>query len=293
MSRRVHRTSFAAKAGMKRGNATRALFGHDYPAQGGSGGGLSGVGYTHHEEEVSTSPLTPFKSPAVKRKQRGVEVSPSLLNEMYSQFASIKELINTRSDSLEQKITTLEDRIAHMSTDLNAINTKVIHLEQRVAVVEQPIKQIQKQVDDLEAHSRRMNLRIRGLAESEQENIHARVLKICQQVLPEADKDRLANNIDVVHRVGKRWPGNSRPRGVIMRFATRTWRDAVWVATKDNSYLKEHGLQFHQDFPKSILDRRAKLWPLVMKARSEHKKAYYVGGRAFIEGEGEITLSEE
>lgn len=252
-----------------------------------------GVNLIHHEEEVSSTPLTTSKSPATKRKARGVEVSPSLLNEVYAQFAAIKNLINTRSDSLEQKITKLEDNIARVSTDLNAVNTKVIHLEQRIEVVEQPIKQIQKQVDDLESHSRRMNLRLRGLPESEQENVHAKILKICQKVLPDADKDKLANNIDVVHRVGRRWPGNPRPRGVIMRFATRTWRDAVWTATKGNLYLEEQGLQFHEDFPKRILDRRAKLWPQVKKARSEHKKAYYVGGRAFIEGEGEIILPDE
>lgn len=239
------------------------------------------------------SQFTPSKSPAVKKKARGMEVNHSMLNEMYEQFAAVKALINTRSDSLECKITTLEGKIARISTDLSAVNTKVIQLEQRVVRVEEPVKQIQRQIDDFESHSRRMNLRLRGLPDS-MEEVHGQVVKICQRVLPDADKSKLADNIDIVHCVGKRSPSQSgertRPRGVW--FATRTWRDVVWKAAKVCPFLRDNGLQFQEGFPKGVLEWRAKLWPLVKKARNETKRAFYVGGRAFIEGEDEIILPE-
>lgn len=290
----TRRASYSVRTrGTKRTSPARALIdaGHNYTKGACSMEGFEVGSLT--EEDFPSLPVTPSKSPAVKKKASEVAVSRSVLSEMYEQFAAVKALINTRSDSLECKITTLEGKIARISSDLSAVNTKVIQLEQRVVRVEEPVKQIQRQIDDLESHSRRMNLRLRGLPESVEE-VHDHVVKICQRVLPDANQNKLADNIDIVHRVGKRSASQSgeraRPRGVIVRFATRTWRDAVWKAAKACPFLQDNGLQFQEDYSKGVREQRAKLWPLVKKARDETKRAFYVGGRAFIEGEGEIIL---
>lgn len=44
-----------------------------------------------------------------------------------------------------------------------------------------------------------------------------------------------------------------------------------------------------EDFSAGDQERRRKLWPEVQKARAEGKTAFFVGGRAFIQGQGEIV----
>lgn len=117
------------------------------------------------------------------------------------------------------------------------------------------------------------------------------MVKICQNVLPSA-KDKLSDVIDVVHRLGKiQQEGTKRPRVTIMQFSIRSYRDAVWKAAKNSSYLKENGLRFMEDFSAGDRERRRKLWPEVQKAHAEGKTAFFVGGRAFIQGQGEIILA--
>ena len=47
-------------------------------------------------------------------------------------------------------------------------------------------------------------------------------------------------------------------------------------------------LRFAEDLSQLVREARLKTWPMVKKARSEGKPAYYVGARAFINGK-EIT----
>lgn len=159
MLSRASRVSYAARGGTKRSKPARTLIdaGHDYVTGADDMKGTN-AGTHLQEEEFPSLPISPSKSPALKKKACGAEVSPSLLTEMHEQFAAVKTLINSRCDSLENKITTLEDKIARISADLNAVNTKVVCLEQRVLQVEQRVKQVQRKIKDLESHSRRMNL---------------------------------------------------------------------------------------------------------------------------------------
>lgn len=298
MSRRGHRVSFSAKAGSKREHAgygrpspgslvSAAAAEHDYTAS----------DMQNFEEEFPALPVTPSKSPVAKKKICGLEVSPALVNQMHAQFESIKALINTRCDALECKITTLEVKIESVATELNVTNTKVVVLEQRADHMEQRVQTTQRKLDELESHSRRVNLRLFNLPETDQENVRDKVISICQQVVPEL-KDQMASHVDVAHRLGAKWrsaggPSRpSRPRAVIVRFAHRWVREEIWKAAKASPYLQQHELQFKQDFSKGDRERRERLWPLVQKARSNGKTVFFRGPRAFIEGEGEIFLPE-
>lgn len=231
------------------------------------------------EVEFPTLPITPSKSPIIKKR-----ASDDVRADVSSQLLGITQLINSRSDGIEKKI-------SDMSAELKAVVDKVTNLERRVDDVERPVAQMQRRMDDMETYLRRRNLRIGGIPESAHEDIRLEVVKICQKVLPSA-KDKLPEVIDVVHRLGKIQQGGSqRSRATIMQFSVRSYRDAVWKAAKNSSFLKENGLRFMEDFSAGDRERRGKLWPEVQKARAEGKTAYFVGGRAFIQGQGEIVLS--
>ncbi|KAL1262712.1 hypothetical protein QQF64_005451 [Cirrhinus molitorella] len=185
-----------------------------------------------------------------------------------SQLDNIIQLINCRSDKIEQKISNLNGKINAVTSELKSVAAKVTCLERRVDQVEQPINQMQRRMDDLETYMRRRNLK----------------LIVKRKKIPE---------VDVVHRLGKPQlgSGGGRPRATIIQFSTRTCRDAIWKAARNSSYLRDNGLQFREDFSKGDRERRMKLWREVQKARAAGKTAHFVGARAFVQGDVEITLT--
>lgn len=237
------------------------------------------------EEEFPALPATPSKSPAAKKK-----ASDNTSADISSQLANITQLINCRSDAIERKITDLREKVDAVSSDLKTVTAKVACLERRVDQIEKPVNKMERRMDDLETYMRRRNLKIIGIPEAADENIRLEVIKICRAVLP-SENDKLPGAIDVVHRLGSTQQSSGRPRATIIQFSTRSYRDAVWKAAKSSSYLRDKGFQFREDFSKGDRERRMKLWPEVQKARAAGKTAYFVGGRAFVQGQGEIILT--
>lgn len=292
MHRRGQRVNLASRAGTKREHATVENSPKTQAAPERRRGGHSQSSF---EEDFPRLPTTPSKSPASKKMASELRemVNPSLLSEMHAQFEALKALINSRSDSLESKIVAIEGKIERVSAELSATNAKTVQLEQQITRLEKEVKMAHVKVDAMETQSRRFNLRLIGLPEANQEVIRAEIIKICQHVAPGL-KEKMHENIDIVHRLGRRRPPGegSRPRPVIMRFAKRLYRDEVWSAAKTSTYLTDRDLQFKEDFSKGDRERRAKLFPEVKRLRDEGKIVFYSGARAFIQGEGEVFLNE-
>lgn len=238
------------------------------------------------DEEFPRLPLvlSPSKSPAPKKKAQKSAAVP--LKDDYSRLA---DLINNRADDIERKITGLNNKVDALADNIKAVSAKMAVIEKRVDLLEQPVKALQRQIDELESYSRRCNLKLLGVRESDQENLRQVVIKTCQMVAPSM-KEKFVHGIDEVHRLGKIRQEMTGPRPIIFHFTSREYKDAVWKAGKESSYLKEHGLQL--DFSKGDQERRQRLYPEVQKARAAGKVAYYSGARAFIKGEGEIILPD-
>lgn len=239
------------------------------------------------EEEFPSYPATPCKPPASKKAllKEDCAVSPSHVDIV----DTLSTLINTRSDAIEKmvgensmKIEGLKLTIDFACNEIKDAKTRIEKVERRLKNEEETVTQLKNRITELENYSRRWNLKMHGLPESV-EDVKSEIIKICQTILPQ-EQSKLTEVIDVVHRLGKKKPGVARPRGIILRFLSRTHRDAIWTAAKNNSFLREKGLRFAEDLPQSVKDARAKFWPTIQKARSEGKSAYFVGARAFIGG---------
>ncbi len=268
-TRRAHGASFATRVGGKRDIASRNALeaaGHDYAL---------GAGCM---EEFPPLPVTPSKSPAMRKKAcEAVEIT-SLSRDILKQFEEVKKLINFRCDSIDCKIIHLEEKLERTTVELKAVSAKVAHVEQRVAQGEQPVKQTTKRMDELEAYTCRWNLRLTGVPESNQEDVRSRAITIRQEVLPDK-RDTLAEHVDTVHHLGRRrQPAEgANPRGIIIQFISRISRDAVWRAAKTSSYLRECGFRFKEDLSKGDRERRERLWPAVERPRADGKKAFFTG----------------
>lgn len=92
----------------------------------------------------------------------------------------------------------------------------------------------------------------------------------------------------MVHRLGKMQQGGpkERPRVTIMQFSVRSYRDAIWKAAKNSSYLKESGLRFMEDFSAGERERRKK-----KSCGPRFKKHVRMGRRPFL-SEAELTFKD-
>ena len=146
-------------------------------------------------------------------------------------------------------------------------------MKTRVAKVEKSVEKnnnvYHRRLTDLEQYARRWNLRLYGLPEVENEDVRGEAICICQVV----------DTIDVVHLLGKKQQQNdSRPRGIIILFTARFYRDDVWKAARKNAFLPSHGLRFAEHLSPVDIERRNKLWQKIKIAQNEGKAAFFVGG---------------
>lgn len=233
--------------------------------------------YLGNEEEFPPLPITPSKPPVAKK--------PSLSNSKNSWNSD--EIVNRLANLINTRCDALEEMAKSTCAEIKDLKEKMGGMEKRIEKSEQSTLTCMNRVSDLERYGRRWNLKLYGIPEAARENVLDEVIRICQEVLPQ-EKEKLPDVIDVAHRLGTKRSNESRPRAVIIRFVVRRYREAIWKAAKNSPFLQSHHLRFAEDLSKEDRESRQKLWPLIKKAREEGKSAYFVGGRAFVEG-SEIT----
>lgn len=226
---------------------------------------------------LSVNVMSPSKPPLPKKPNFSMDhelTTTATLTDGAVQI--LANLINSRSDALENMVKDIQTEVKGMKVKMNSI-------EKRVDKSEETVAKCSRRVSDLETYGRRWNLKLHGMPEDVNEDVRELVIAVCQEVLP-SEKNVFPAAIDVAHRLGKRRQSDQNPRGIIFRFVHRRHREAVWKAAKNNGYLQGKGLRLTEDLSKEDRENRVRLWPIIKKAREENKKAYFVGGRGFIEG---------
>lgn len=200
-----------------------------------------------------------------------------MIGENTRAITGMKEVISENT----RQITSVKEAIKFMSAEVNSLKAKYGVVESTLGKMEQTSMEQDRRLSQLESYSRWWNLRLYGIPEREREDVRGRVIEVCQHLLP-GDKDKLPNAIDTVHRLVRKQP--NKTRGIILQFVSRFCRDAVWRAAKASTFLRENNMKISEDLSLADKERRNKLWPAVEKARKHNKRAYFIGGKAFVEG---------
>lgn len=237
---------------------------------------IDGTMHPTNEEEFPPLPVTPSKPPPPKKPALFKLHDTENAHIPDNAVRTLADLINSRSDALEKMVDGIR-------TDIKLMNEKITLMEKWVEKNENSAQTCLARIADLESYGRRWNLRLQGLPEAEREDVRAEVIKICQQLLP-SEREKLPDAIDVAHQTGRRRPDNPKPRGIIIRFVSRRYKEELWKAAKNSAVLQSKGLRFKEDLTIEERDNRQKLWPEIKRARDEGKTAYFVGGRGFING---------
>ena len=131
------------------------------------------------------------------------------------------------------------------------------------------VEKLQDRLIQVESQSRRDNLLIDGIQESDNEK--------CEELVIDFFKNKLklddAHKIQIVrcHRVGPKRRTSPKPRSLIVKFHWYGDRMRVWQARRQ---LQGTATYLNEDFPKEIVDRRRVLRPVLKKAKALGMEAY-------------------
>ena len=144
----------------------------------------------------------------------------------------INKLQNAVCGQLQKEVAQLRDIIKNKDETINK-------LEQRVTSLEYGL-------DEMEQYSRRNSLRISGVMETESEDVVKKAMELFNDtmgVTVEEDK------IDRIHRVGKKTEDATKPRQILVKFATYQVRNKVMrkrsVLKPDQKHTKESAAPPH------------------------------------------------
>ncbi len=234
------------------------------------------------ESACDSNQDTPVK-PQQKKSRGDISLTELQDNIIVALTSKIKESADDLGKMISKNTVSIEGlkkSIDFVFEEVNALKTDMKSCKSTVNLNNTKISELEQKLNESERYQRRWNLRLYGIPEQSDENIKLKVSNICAAVVSDSSV-AIQDDIDIAHRLGK---PNNRPRPVIMRFVRRSTRDLVWRQAKHSDYLRNHKLRFTEDLTSADRMLRMKLWPLVEAARKEGKRAFFVGGRAFVDG---------
>ncbi|CAK6980759.1 uncharacterized protein LOC121643932 [Scomber scombrus] len=261
----IHKTPASSSATTASTAATSANSDHDY---------------THSEihacdQDADLIPL-PVSAPDAlvkpKDKKQKAEISLADLQN------NIVAAINEQADNLEGMITrnavsieALKKSIDFAFAEVESLKTDMREVKTASERHDQLITELQLKLNETERYGRRWNLRLHGVPEGNPEDIKAKVINICCAMVP-GSQQKIKDDIDIVHRLGRYQGTCTRPRTTIIRFTNRSTRDLLWRTAKNSEYLKNNKLRFAEDLTADDKAIRNKLWTMTEAEKKEERR---------------------
>ena len=188
--------------------------------------------------------------------------------------------IRTSQEHITRRLQTIEDTVEKCTVAVTLVNDDLAEtkrdngkLKERVNELDKIIVGMNSMMEKREDMSRRNNMMIYGMAETDRETWEI-TEKIVRDMLenkveiPDATSNATVQ-IERAQRVGPRHAGKTRP--ILVFFLQERQRHAVLEKAREK--LKGTDIRVGEDFSKRIRDIRHKLYPMMKKARDEGKQA--------------------
>lgn len=136
-------------------------------------------------------------------------------------------------DSVQQSVTALVNSI--VTGVLAGLNVKIASLQDENKQLRQRVQKLEEAADSAEQYSRRNCLRITGAPEADNEDTDDFVVNLARNI----DVELCLQDIDRSHRLGRLQEDTTKPRDIIVKFATYRMRAKFYkarVLTKDRGF---------------------------------------------------------
>lgn len=251
-------------------------------------------------------------SPPMNVQNTNNDVLQTILNRLNTMDAKLNRLdtIQSSVNSITERLNAIDTRIGDVETSQTFISdqhdtlrTKTKEAEKHIGEIRAEVKSLAAEnaelktankslvddVIDLKCRSMRDNLLFFGITEQTrspevdiadlpQENCAELVYDFCESVLKINDpKDKIS--IDRAHRIGRFASDKIRP--IVVKFKDTSSKVTV-QSTLKAANLKETDYNVSEQYPQEVKERRKVLIPIMVKARSEGKKAVLVREKLYI-----------
>ena len=221
-------------------------------------------------------------SPGKEQEEVGDESEVRIgLREVRDVMAGVKEmgmslkLVLERLSKVEEGFKRVEDQLKEEKEESRKLREEVRCLREENEERERRFVALEGRVIDQEARSRRNNLIIHGLEETEKEECVPVVKKLFME---KCNVDNII--IERAHRIGAKKGDKTRP--MIVRFLD--YNDKIRV--KDERKSLPDGVYLADDFPFEIRQARAQLVPKQKEAKNAGRKAWIAyPARLIVDGE--------
>lgn len=236
---------------------------------------------------TGTSPSTSPKPPcctevseilfSIANKLTGLDTRIALIEIVHQEFQSLRhslEFSQEQIESLSKENKTLKNSVSAITDQLTSITTQL-------ATVTADNKAMKETILDLQARSMRDNLVFTGIPERIVDNPEEAVkdFMINKLKLPIDTANRIT--FHHVHRLGQK-NNNNRPRPIVAKFEHFKQKETV---QRQGKQLKGTDFGMNDQFPKEIMERRKKLFPIRKQKIQEGKKAVISVDELYIDGQ--------
>ena len=194
------------------------------------------------------------------------DASEILFNSLHNRIEEQNKVICELRKSLEYSQLEVEEIKKKVNTSQLEIDTLKMTVNDQKTLIEETKNQQEYQED----YSRRMNIRIDGVADNKNENNEQTQHKIGNIIMNNLGMENI--EIAAAHRITKNHSSpNPSPRTIIATLKNSSDRDEIMKSTKK---LKNSGIYINEDFCEATLKIRKGLFPKVKEAREKGFIAY-------------------
>ncbi|KAI5755971.1 hypothetical protein M8J77_021051 [Diaphorina citri] len=182
-------------------------------------------------------------------------------------MANLKDIKDTYKTTAE-KVNNIDENIGF----------QMKHLASKSARNEKLLNRLMERMNYYESDQNR-NLLIFNVVEKKNESIAA-LQKVVMDIFCQTMQCNVKEqDVERVKRIGKRQEGRSRP--IVVSLHTVSKKNYILSNARN---LKGSKLGLDQDFPKSVVEARKKLKPIMMRLRQERKYAVLKYDQLYVDG---------
>ena len=220
---------------------------------------------------------------------------------MAVQENAFRSMIEVMFNGLREDIKEVKKDVVELQKSLEFSLKDVAEIEEKLSLVTKTVDKnctsfekqtmevmrVENKVEYIENQSRRNNIKLIGLNESDDEVSWDDTEKIVVECFKNKLDFQETVEIERAHRIGvKRPPGATRedgssygPRPVVAKLKSWKQKEAFLKAAR---IKKPDGIYFHPDLAEKTLERRKSKIPDLIQARREGKNAYFIRDKLII-----------
>lgn len=208
-----------------------------------------------------------------RRKNRIME---KLLEEIRDRL----NVMETRDQRREERETRVEQKIDNLQSELTKLKVEGQEMKRENEILRREIIGQNRRIEFLERETRRKNLILYGIVETENENLEMQQQKIKEVINRAGVEISPREEVTEIRRIGKK--ENNKARPIKIEVADGNKREEILRSTKG---LKNTSWRISEDYPKEIQIQRKRLVEHMKMARDRGNRATIRYNRLVVNGE--------